>query len=69
VGNFNAWDPKADPMQQMPDGAFSFEIALNPGIYRYKFVLDGLEWLADANSERQPDNFGGENNILRVRRE
>ena len=69
VGNFNAWDPKADLMQQMPDGAFSFEIALNPGIYRYKFVLDGLEWLADANSERQPDNFGGENNILRVRRE
>ncbi len=69
VGNFNAWDPNADLMKPMPDGSFSFAIALNPGIYRYKFVLDGQEWLADSNSERQPDNFGGENNILRVRRE
>jgi diguanylate cyclase (GGDEF)-like protein len=69
VGNFNAWDPKADHMLPLPDGTFHFEIALNPGTYHYKFVLDGQEWLADADCERQPDNYGGENNILRIRRE
>ncbi len=69
VGNFNAWDPKADLMQALPDGSFHFEIALAPGTYHYKYVLDGQEWIADANGERQPDNYGGENNILRVRRE
>ena len=69
VGNFNAWDPKADLMQPMGDGTFRFEIALNPGTYHYKFVLDGQDWIADAGGERQPDNFGGENSILRVRRE
>jgi diguanylate cyclase (GGDEF)-like protein len=69
VGNFNAWDPKADLMQALPDGTFRFEIALTPGTYHYKFVLDGQEWLADTYGERQPDNYGGENNILRIRRE
>lgn len=69
VGNFNAWDPKADLMQTLPDGTFRFEIALTPGTYHYKFVLDGQEWLADSCAERQPDNYGGENNILRIRRE
>ena len=69
VGNFNAWDPKADPMQSLPDGTFGFEIALNPGTYHYKFVLDGQEWIADVHGERQPDSFGGENSILRVRRD
>jgi len=69
VGSFNAWDPMADPMQALPDASFSFEIGLNPGTYQYKFVLDGHEWIADATGERQPDNYGGENSILRVRRE
>ena len=69
VGNFNAWDPMADPMQALPDGSFRFEIALNPGTYHYKFVLDSQEWIPDVHGERQPDSFGGENSILRVRRE
>jgi len=68
VGNFNAWDPLADPMLALPDGTFTFDIALNPGTYQYKFVLDGNEWIAESTSERQPDNYGGENSILRVRR-
>jgi diguanylate cyclase (GGDEF)-like protein len=67
VGNFNAWDLKADLMFPVGDGGFQFTIALNPGTYRYKFVLDGHEWLADESVERLPDNFGGENNVLRVR--
>lgn len=69
VGNFNAWDPLADIMQPLADGSFSFEIALNPGTYQYKFVLDGHEWVADPSGERQPDSYGGENSILRIRRE
>ena len=69
VGNFNAWDPHADIMHVLADGSFSFEIALNPGTYQYKFVLDGHEWIADSTGERQPDNYGGENSILRVRRD
>lgn len=66
VGSFNSWDPHADLMEPQPDGSFHFLMALNAGVYLYKYVLDGSEWTVDSNVERQPDNYGGENNILRL---
>lgn len=68
VGNFNAWDPGDDICSPTSEGTVQFTIALNPGTYRYKFVLDGHQWVADPEQEQQPDSFGGENNVLRVRR-
>src|SRR5690606_19550937 len=41
VGSFNNWDKEAEPMRRRSDGAFEFIISLNPGEYRYKFVLNG----------------------------
>lgn len=64
VGNFNNWDPAVDLMQPQADGVFTFDMALNPGVYRYKYVLDGVEWVADPNAPLQPDHFGGQNNVL-----
>ncbi len=70
VGNFNNWDKEADPMQRRPDGTFEFVISLNPGDYRYKFVLNGDAWTPDpANQQTQPDNMGGVNSVLRVTEE
>lgn len=66
VGSFNNWDKTADPMVRADDGSFEFSVALCPGTYRYKFVLDDQEWVSCAGTEREPDNFGGENNVLRV---
>lgn len=64
VGNFNNWDPAVDFMQPQADGVFTFDMALNPGVYRYKYVLDGAEWVADPDAPLQPDHFGGQNNVL-----
>jgi diguanylate cyclase (GGDEF)-like protein len=70
VGNFNNWDETTDPMEKQADGTFRFVIALNPGVYVYKFVLNGSVWVADPNaSERQSDNLGGQNSLLRVTHE
>ena len=67
VGSFNNWDKDADPMLRRPDGVFEFIISLNPGDYRYKFVLNGSVWIADPrNHHTQPDNMGGVNSLLRV---
>jgi diguanylate cyclase (GGDEF)-like protein len=67
VGNFNNWDKDADPMEKQPDGAFQFIIALNPGVYHYKFVLNDVEWIPDpACPERVHDSLGGDNSVLRV---
>ena len=67
VGNFNNWDKDADPMEKQPDGTFQFIIALNPGVYHYKFVLNDVEWIPDpACPERVHDSLGGDNSVLRV---
>lgn len=66
VGSFNGWDRAADPMVPREDGTFELTIRLRPGTYQYKFVLDGDEWIAVPHAERAPDNFGGENNVLRL---
>lgn len=68
VGNFNNWDKDVDPMARQIDGSFKFDIALEPGVYHYKFVLNGAEWIADpVNPERSADSLGGENSVLRVK--
>jgi hypothetical protein len=67
VGSFNNWEKDADPMVRGSDGVFRFIMSLNPGVYRYKFVLNGTVWTADpAHTDTQPDNLGGANSILRV---
>ena len=67
VGSFNNWDKETDPMEREEDGSFRFAIALNPGVYSYKFVLNGSVWIPDPSvAEQQPDNLGGQNSILRV---
>jgi len=67
VGSFNNWDKDADPMTRRADGVFEFVIALNPGSYRYKFVLNGSAWIPDpSNNHTQPDDMGGVNSVLRV---
>ena len=67
VGSFNNWDKDADAMTRAEDGSFEFIMSLNPGVYRYKFVLNGTVWTADpAHEDTQPDNMGGANSLLRV---
>jgi hypothetical protein len=40
-------------------------LALPAGRYLYKFLLDGTHWLDDpANPRKQPDTYGGLNNLL-----
>ena len=67
VGNFNNWDKDYDFMYPIDGDGYEFIISLNRGVYQYKFVIDGTEWIPDPNSgERCPDTLGGENSVLRV---
>lgn len=42
VGDFNGWDPGANPMRQGPDGAWHIQVPLNHGHHRYVFWVDGV---------------------------
>jgi 1,4-alpha-glucan branching enzyme len=41
AGDFNHWNPLANPMQRMPDGRWRAEISLHHGHHQYLFVVDG----------------------------
>jgi len=68
VGDFNEWNPRADPMNDKNgDGNWTLFYPLVPGVYRYKFVVDGRRWVPDpTNPDGEPDGFDGRNSIVRV---
>jgi 1,4-alpha-glucan branching enzyme len=41
TGDFNQWDPEANPMQRQPDGAWLLQVPLHHGHHQYRFVVDG----------------------------
>jgi hypothetical protein len=41
VGDFNEWNPAANPMKKMPDGAWFLTMELRHGHHRYAFLVDG----------------------------
>ncbi len=47
-------------------GIYILKLDVEPGLYRYKLIVDG-NWIADPGNPRQePDPFGGQNSILEV---
>ena len=44
AGTFNAWDPSARPMKKATEGMWRSTLQLAPGVYEYKFLVDG-EWV------------------------
>ncbi len=45
IGDFNAWQPEANPMSRLPDGAWIARIVLHHGHHRYQFLVDGKAML------------------------
>jgi len=67
VGDFNNWMANLESrLEQKPDGTWEKRIALRPGIYKYKFIVDG-EWHRDPNNSKIiTNNFGGVDSVLVV---
>ncbi len=66
-GEFNGWSPNATPMQRHDDGHWEATVALAPGRYQYKFVVDG-QWIPDPSAhENAPNPHGTLNSVVEVR--
>ena len=66
AGTFNDWHPSVTPMIRLSDGKWAKELALVPGRYEYRLVVDG-QWICDpAATENVPNPFGGCNAVLIV---
>jgi 1,4-alpha-glucan branching enzyme len=66
VGEFNNWDPDADPMKRDGNGTWTKTKMLSPGNIEYKFWVDG-QWIEDPENLRVcPNCFGTQNNVAKV---
>ena len=67
AGDFNDWDPWATPMtRDHHHGVWEACVAIPPGRYRYRLVIDG-EWSQDPyNHYVEANPFGELNNVVEV---
>ena len=67
VGDFNNWSVSNESLLwQKGEGVWQKRIALEPGRYRYKFVIDG-EWTTDpSNHVLEPNPYGGLDSVLEI---
>ena len=76
AGDFNGWSDYATPVQRSPDGFWTVVIALPPGRYEFKFVVDG-HWCNGAGGDAPYDGrdnclanpFGSMNRVIDVGQE
>ena len=66
AGDFNNWNPQNYKLEDK-NGYWITTVNLKPGQYKYMFVVNEKEWIADpANSEYVESAFGGENSVVEV---
>jgi 1,4-alpha-glucan branching enzyme len=65
-GDFNGWAANSHCLS--PKGErWEIRVKLQPGRYRYGFILDGTRWSPDQNALFQEDDgFGKRNSVLIV---
>ncbi len=68
IGSFNGWHQPGIIMQQDDQCLWEVSIPLpSPGIYPYKYLVNGIEWMEDTrNLYRRPDGLGGFDSLLIV---
>ncbi len=62
-GDFNGWKLDDSSRMQRDNGSWNKKIALKPGQYRYRFVIDG-KWVEDPNNPVKELNPYGEMDSL-----
>jgi 1,4-alpha-glucan branching enzyme len=69
VGEFNDWDPGANPMKRRKDGAFDTTVSIPTGReYQFRYLLDGISWENDDCADRYVRSPYGdsENSVVSV---
>ncbi len=66
AGDFNGWNASDLALADDGNGNWTITVALDPGTYEYKFVVDG-DWREDpGNPDKKSDPFGGANSVVTV---
>lgn len=67
AGDFNDWNTNSCCLSRSNSGEWTASVQLKPGVYDYRFFVDG-EWRDDPkSSERVPNSFGSQNDRIVVK--
>jgi len=61
-GSFNKWDVNLFKMNKIDDG-WELKLQIKPGVYQYRFIVDG-NWMEDPDNTHKIENEFGEYNSL-----
>ncbi len=66
VGNFNEWNPEANPMKLLKKGTWKTALTLeNDAEYEFRYFLDGANWANDEAADgTTPTEYFSENSVL-----
>lgn len=66
VGDFNNWNPENDLLEKKKNGVWTLTKRLFPGIYKYKYIIDGT-WTVDLfNPKTAHDNAEGICSLIKI---
>jgi len=66
VGDFTYWEDQIINLQKQAEGFWEVAVGLEPGEYRYRFLVDG-EWHEDPDFVvRVPDPFASPSAVVNV---
>ncbi|HVM46485.1 MAG TPA: glycogen-binding domain-containing protein [Candidatus Acidoferrum sp.] len=65
VGTFNDWQPTATPLRKCGGDRWLLDLALKPGRYEYRFVVDG-QMTDDPGRSPEAAKSAGHNSVLVV---
>ena len=57
LGDFNGWSRDADPMAKDSSGLWVCTRQLSPGMFQYKFLVDGSEYVLDPDNPATVENY------------
>lgn len=65
-GSFNKWDEHLFRMKKTDNG-WELTLQLRPGVYEYKFIVDG-NWMEDPdNPYKRTNEYSGHNSVLNIK--
>ena len=64
VGDFTHWQTKPINLVKQANGIWKTSVPLSPGIYHYRFLVDG-QWSDDPQSTLRIPNIFGSHNMVR----
>jgi 1,4-alpha-glucan branching enzyme len=66
VGDFNDWDSERTHLERHGSDEWRVTLQLDPGRYRFAYVTDEGDWLADPDAPPTLDEFGEPTSVITV---